>query len=163
MYFWVKMKAHLFQQLQIRAIWTCAVILYVCVVLHCVCVCAIIKQRGAALLAKTVRRQHGTENTWVHSLRGVQRVTEPERDKETQWNKQPAGKTQNSGSGTDERTVNSRAGGGATFRDAREYGGTLPSYFPEMIPQASGDQVIAPTPEKKTMELLLLFKTSRSI
>lgn len=37
-----------------------------------------------------------------------------------------------------------------TFSEAREYGGTPLSYFPEMIPQASGDQVIAPTPEDGT-------------
>ena len=33
-----------------------------------------------------------------------------------------------------------------TLSEAREYGGTPLSYFPEMIPQANGDHVIAPTP-----------------
>lgn len=36
----------------------------------------------------------------------------------------------------------------STFSEAREYAGTPLSYFPEIIPQASGDHVIAPTPEK---------------
>lgn len=36
----------------------------------------------------------------------------------------------------------------STFSEAREYGGTPLSYFPEIIPQARGDHVIAPTPEK---------------
>lgn len=39
----------------------------------------------------------------------------------------------------------------STFSEAREYGGTLPSYFPEMIPQASGDHVMAPTPGDTVM------------
>lgn len=49
------------------------------------------------------------------------------------------------GNGSERRCVWS------TFSEAREYGGTLPSYFPEMIPQASGDHVMAPTPEGTTM------------
>lgn len=43
-----------------------------------------------------------------------------------------------------------------TFREAREYGGTPLSYFPEMIPQASGDHVIAPTPKNPTDALLMI-------
>lgn len=35
-----------------------------------------------------------------------------------------------------------------TFREALELSGTPFPYFPEMIPQASGDHVIAPTPTK---------------
>lgn len=33
-----------------------------------------------------------------------------------------------------------------TFRDAREQGGIPVVYFPEMMPQARGDQVMAPIP-----------------
>lgn len=33
-----------------------------------------------------------------------------------------------------------------TFNDALEYGGMPPSYFPETMPHASGDHVMAPTP-----------------
>lgn len=49
-----------------------------------------------------------------------------------------------------------------TFREAREYGGTLPSYFPEMIPQASGDHVMAPTPEDTIMWLSVYILTLSS-
>lgn len=46
---------------------------------------------------------------------------------------------------------------GNTFREALELSGTPFPYFPEMIPQASGDQVIAPTPaEEKQLEKLLV-------
>lgn len=46
---------------------------------------------------------------------------------------------------------------GNTFREALELSGTPFPYFPEMIPQASGDQVIAPTPaEEKRLEKLLV-------
>lgn len=46
---------------------------------------------------------------------------------------------------------------GNTFREALELSGTPFPYFPEMIPQASGDQVIAPTPtgEKQLTKLLV--------
>lgn len=50
----------------------------------------------------------------------------------------------------------------STFREAREYGGTLPSYFPEMIPQASGDHVMAPTPEDTIMWLSVYILTLSS-
>lgn len=42
-----------------------------------------------------------------------------------------------------------------TFNEALELSGTPFPYFPEMIPQASGDHVIAPTPtkEKKFLEV----------
>lgn len=42
---------------------------------------------------------------------------------------------------------------GNTFREALELSGTPFPYFPEMMPQASGDQVMAPTPaEEKQLE-----------
>lgn len=87
--------------------------------------------------------------THRYTVYGAQRVTEPERDKNTMkqttsretqqwmWHRRP------------ERNVEMVICRVSTFRDAREYGGTLPSYFPEMIPQANGDHVIAPTPDKK--------------
>lgn len=40
----------------------------------------------------------------------------------------------------------------STFSAALELSGTPLPYFPEMIPQASGDHVIAPTPAEKTEE-----------
>ena len=45
-----------------------------------------------------------------------------------------------------------------TFSEALELSGTPFPYFPEMMPQASGDHVIAPTPieEKKNFKKLLL-------
>lgn len=36
-----------------------------------------------------------------------------------------------------------------TFKEALEYGGMPLSYFPETMPQARGDQVMAPTPERE--------------
>lgn len=39
-----------------------------------------------------------------------------------------------------------------TFSDALEYGGMPPSYFPETMPHASGDQVMAPTPGESRAE-----------
>lgn len=75
----------------------------------------------------------------------------PERHKHTinkQTNKQPVTSR--------ETVIPAQSGvaskpGVSTFREAREYGGTRPSYFPEMIPQASGDHVMAPTPEDRAM------------
>lgn len=42
-----------------------------------------------------------------------------------------------------------------TFSEARELSGTPFPYFPEMIPQASGDHVIAPTPTEQRNKLLV--------
>lgn len=48
-----------------------------------------------------------------------------------------------------------------TFKDALDPSGTPLAYFPEIIPQARGDQVIAPTPTKqsKGAETLKLTQT----
>lgn len=51
--------------------------------------------------------------------------------------------------------------GQATFRAAREHGGTPLSYFPEMIPQANGDHVIAPTPSEKGQSIRLTGASPR--
>jgi hypothetical protein len=50
--------------------------------------------------------------------------------------------------GEDKASV-TRQGSKVTFSEAREYGGTPLSYFPEMIPHASGDHVMAPTPAQR--------------
>lgn len=42
-----------------------------------------------------------------------------------------------------------------TFSAALELSGTPLPYFPEMIPQASGDHVIAPTPAEKAEKEIL--------
>lgn len=49
-----------------------------------------------------------------------------------------------------------------TLREALEKGGTPLSYFPEMIPQASGDHVMAPTPAHTTLLQQLCYLISFS-